>query len=80
MIQVQPLNATHHIDFDALDASYIQGMEFCFYTSLANIDPFQPQLTMEEISALVVGDCGTNWPLTAISGRIDEYWTADDDC
>lgn len=70
---------TTEIDFDALDASYIPGTEFCFWASLKERDPFQPHLTQYEITELMGGDdCGANWPIHHISKRIDDYWAADD--
>lgn len=72
---MQPID----IDFDALDASYIPGTEFVFWGSLKWMDPHQPHLTTEEVSDLVQGDCGANWPLEDIFETIDGYWAADDD-
>jgi hypothetical protein len=71
------------IDFDALDASYILGTEFCFWASLSDIDPFQP-LTLKERNEIIDtrygghDGCGTLMPLSRVADRIDEYWTADD--
>lgn len=67
------------IDFDALDESYITGMEFVFFASLKEIDPFQPHLTMDERNEIVGGNCGAEWPLAYVAKRVDDYWTADDD-
>lgn len=73
------------IDFDALDASYIDGMEFCFWASLKNIDPFQPHLTEEERNDIMVTrygaseGCGADMHLDQVAKRINEYWTADED-
>lgn len=70
------------IDFDALDASYIPGTEFCFWGSLQTMDPFQPQLTSEERDKLLdspMGSCGGLWPLDKTGKNIADYWIADDD-
>lgn len=66
------------IDFDALDASYIPGTEFCFWASLAECDPFQEHLTATERSKLMDGDCGGLVHLRRVSARINHYWMADD--
>lgn len=72
------------IDFDALDASYIPGMEFAFFNTLATIDPFQP-LTITERNELMVtrygasDGCGTCMSLNQVSSRIDNYWWPDDE-
>jgi hypothetical protein len=71
------------IDFDALDASYIPGTEFCFWASLADIDPFQP-LTITERNEILEtrysssGGAGTWMPLNRVADRINDYWAADD--
>lgn len=66
------------IDFDALDASYIEGTEFVFWGTLKWLDPFQPQLTPEDREAIVGGECGEAWPLKKVDKRLAEYWVADD--
>lgn len=72
------------IDFDALDNSYIEGIEFAFFTSLKHIDPFQPHLTQNEIDDLMgapIGSCGFNgWSLNEVAAQINKYWQADDEC
>jgi len=66
------------IDFDALDNSYIDGMEFAFFSSLKEMDPFQPHLTPNERNYLVGdGDCGASWPLNKVIWQILNYWQAD---
>jgi hypothetical protein len=71
------------IDFDALDASYILDTEFCFWASLADIDPFQPLTIIERNEILETrysssGGAGTWMPLHRVADRINDYWAADD--
>ena len=72
------------IDFEALDATWIPGMEFAFFNTLAAIDPFQP-LTISERNEIMVtrynstDGCGTWMPLHRVAARIDDYWAADED-
>lgn len=69
------------LDWDALDASYIPGMEFAFFSSLKEMDPFQPHLTQNEMDDIIgapIGSCGYNWKLSQVAAQIDQYWSADE--